>query len=184
MTDGNGTTQYSYVAPYNQGALQLQEESSPLANGAISYAYDELGRPVSRTVGGSGPETFNYDAIGRLNEHRSDLGTFALSYLGQTGQMTSRQLASSPLSTTWSYLPNSGDRRLAGISNVGLSAGQYSTYHYSTTPENEISSITETSDTTTVYPTALTQTGSYNNLNQLTDLSGQASTFDANGNLL
>jgi RHS repeat-associated protein len=40
------------------------------------------------------------------------------------------------------------------------------------------------SDTATVYPAALTQTASYNNLNQLTNLSGQASTFDANGNLL
>ena len=76
------------------------------------------------------------------------------------------------------------DRRLAGISNIGLSSGQYSTYGYATTPENFISAITETSDSSTVYPSALTQTASYNNLNQLTNLSGQALSFDANGNLL
>lgn len=184
MSDGNGTTQYSYVEAFSQGALQLQHESSPLANSAIAYAYDEIGRPISRTIAGSGSETFSYDAIGRLSNHANDLGTFALSYLGQTGQITSRQLAGSTLSTTWSYLPNSGDRRLAEISNVGPSAGQYSSYQYTTTPENQISSITETSDTATVYPAALTQTASYNSLNQLTNLSGQALSYDANGNLL
>ena len=42
--------------------------------------------------------------------------------------------------------------------------------------------VVETS-ASTVYPGALTQTASYNNLNQLTNLSGQALTFDADGNL-
>jgi hypothetical protein len=44
---------------------------------------------------GRGAETFQYDAIGRLIGHASDLGAFTLGYLGQTGQITSRQLASS-----------------------------------------------------------------------------------------
>ena len=35
----------------------------------------------------------------------------------------------------------------------------------------------------TAYPGTLTQSGSYNNLNQLTSLSGQARTYDLNGNL-
>ncbi|TGQ51032.1 peptidase C39 [Mesorhizobium sp. M1C.F.Ca.ET.193.01.1.1] len=184
MTDGTGTTQYSYFPPFAQGALQLQQESGPLPSATITYGYDELGRPTSRTVSGAGAETFAYDAIDRLTGHTSDLGAFVIGYLGQTEQITSRQLTGSTLSTTWSYLPNSGDRRLAGISNVGLSAAQYSTFLYTTTPENQISSVTETSDATTVYPAALTQTAAYNNLNQLTNLSGQALSFDANGNLL
>jgi YD repeat-containing protein len=37
---------------------------------------------------------------------------------------------------------------------------------------------------TPAYPTPGTQTASYNNLNQLTGLSGQALTYDADGNLL
>ena len=184
MTDGNGTTSYSYVPVGSLGALQLQQESGPLSNGIINYTYDGLGRGASRTVAGGGAETFQYDAIGRKISHVNDLGSFTLSYLGQTNQVTQRQLANTTLSTSWSYLPNSGDRRLAGISNVGLSSGQYSTYSYTTTPENFISTITETSDSTAVYPSALTQTASYNNLNQLTNLSGQALSFDANGNLL
>ncbi|HXQ68699.1 MAG TPA: RHS repeat-associated core domain-containing protein, partial [Alphaproteobacteria bacterium] len=85
---------------------------------------------------------------------------------------------------TWSYLTAYGDRRLAGIGNVGLSNGQFSTYSYTTTPENFIAAIAETSDSSTVYPVTGTQTASYNNVNALTNLSGQAFTYDANGNLL
>ena len=72
---------------------------------------------------------------------------------------------------------------LAIMSNVGLTAGQFSTYAFTTTPENFISGITETSDASAVYPAAGTQTATYNNLNQLTNLSGQTLTFDAVGNL-
>ncbi|MHB8884742.1 MAG: RHS repeat-associated core domain-containing protein [Methylovirgula sp.] len=184
MTDGNGTTQYSYVPVGSLGALQLQQEASPLANSAITYTYDELARLVSRTVAGAGSESLGYDALGRLISHASDLGAFTLSYLGQTSQVTQRALANSTLATAWSYLPNSGDRRLAGINNTGLSTSQYSNYQFTTTPENFISAITESSDASTVYPNPLTQTASFNNLNQLTNLSGQALSWDANGNLL
>jgi RHS repeat-associated protein len=183
MIDGTGTTTYAYVPVGAPGALRLQQESSPLAGSAITSAYDALGRLSSRTVAGAGAETFAYDPIGRLVTHASDLGAFTLSYLGQTGQITSRALASSTLATSWSYLTNANDRRLSGINNVGLTAGQYSTFAYTSTPENFIGGITETSDATAVYPAAGSQTASYNTLNQLTNLSGQALTFDAAGNL-
>lgn len=184
MADGSGTTTYSYIPVGSLGALQLQQELGALSNSAIDYTYDALGRLSSRTVEGAGSETYGYDSIGRLTNHGSDLGAFTLSYLGQTSQIAQRQLANSTLSTAWSYLPNSGDRRLAGINNVGLTAGQFSTYGYSTTAERFISAISETSDSTAVYPSAGSQTASYNNLNQLTNLSGQALVFDANGNLV
>jgi RHS repeat-associated protein len=130
--------------------------------------------------------TLQYDAIGRLDGHSSDLGAFVLSYLGQTGQITLRQLqpAGSNLQTAWGYLGNTDDRRLASISNTGLSAGQFTNFAFTTTPENFLSAITETSDSATVYSASITQTASYNNLNQLTNLSSQALSYDANGNLL
>ncbi|RJT23905.1 peptidase C39 [Mesorhizobium waimense] len=189
MTDGNGTTHYTYVDAFQPGAMQPQHECV-VPTGQMScayqidYGYDALGRPSSRAVGGAGTETFGYDAIGRLTSHANDLGSFTLSYLGQTSQVTGRQLANSTLSTTWSYLPNSGDRRLAQISNVGLSISQFSTYQYTTTPENLITAIAETSDAAAVYPSPPAQTATYNSLNQLTNLSGQSLSFDANGNLL
>jgi YD repeat-containing protein len=102
MTDGTGTTQFSYVPVGSLGALQLAQAASPLANSAISYAYDGLGRLAARTVAQSGAETFQYDAIGRLVADSNDLGAFALSYLGQTAQVAQRQLlpVSSNLATT------------------------------------------------------------------------------------
>jgi hypothetical protein len=133
MTDGNGTTHYSYVGGFSFGALQLQQEcfvptGASSCSYRINYAYDGLGRTNSRTVSGAGAETFQFDAIGRLTGHTNDLGSFALTYLGQTAQITQRQLlpVSSNLATSWSYLPNAGDRRLAGIDNVGLSSSQFS----------------------------------------------------------
>jgi RHS repeat-associated protein len=183
MTDGTGTTQYAYVPAGTLGGLQLASEASPLASSTISYVYDALGRLSSRTVQGAGTETFSYDAIGRLTGHTHDLGAFTSAYLGQTNQITSRTLASSTLATTWTYLTNTNDRRLSAIDNTGLSSGQYSNYGFTTTPENFISAMTESSDVPTVYPTTAYQSATYNNLNQLTNLSGKAITFDAVGNV-
>lgn len=183
MSDGIGTTLYSYFPVGSLGALQRQQETGPLPSSTMAYAYDALGRLTSRNVSGAGTETFGYDMIGRTTSHGSDLGQFTLSYLGQTGQIAARELASSTVKTTWGYLPNSGDRRLASIGNIGFSASQFSNYQFTTTPENFISAIVESSDSTTVYPGTAAQTASYNNLNQLTNLSGQTLTYDANGNL-
>jgi len=183
--DGGGTTQFAYVAVGSLGALQLQQETTPLASGTITYAYDKLGRISSRTVQGSAAQALTYDAIGRLATDTNDLGAFTLGYLGQTGQITSRTLASSTLASTWGYLPNSGDRRLASVSTTGLTAGQFSTFLYTSNSENEAVGGIQTSDATINYPApSLTQTTSYNNLNQLTNLSGQTLTWDADGNLL
>lgn len=183
MTDSSGTTTYSYVALGLVGALKLSQEVTPLTT--LAFGYDPLGRMNSRTVGTAGAETFQYDAIGRLSGHASDLGSFTLAYLGQTGQIASRQLASSSLATTWSYLPNSGDRRLSGVSSVGLSAANYTTFQYTSNAVGQTTGVTQTSDVTVSYPpSSFNQTGSYNNLNQLTSLSSQALTYDANGNLL
>jgi RHS repeat-associated protein len=140
MTDGTGTTQYSYVPVGLPGARKLQQETGPLPSAAIAYTYDALGRVASRTLGGAGPETFQYDAIGRLVDHAHDLGEFALSYLEETGQVAQRQLVGGTTATKWGYLDNTGDRRLAVINNVGLRK-----YQYTTTPENLITGIPEKS---------------------------------------
>lgn len=191
MSDGTGTTRYSYGAPFQPGALQRTGECFAPTGGSacahqIAYGYDELGRVSSRSVSGAGTETYKYDAIGRVTDHLSDLGDFAISYLGQTNQIALRKLAGSgtTLQTAWSYLPNSGNRRLAGIDNTGLSASQYSNFAFTTNSENEFIAITETTDGSVATPASANQNASYNNLNQLTNLSGQAQTYDANGNLL
>ena len=163
MTDGTGTTQYSYGPVGALGALRLVQTTSPPTR-TIGYAYDEIGRMVSRSVSGSGVEALQYDALGRLSQHSSDLGTFNFAYLGQTDQITQRALASSTLKTVWSYLSNTGDRRLKEVDNVGLSTGQYSNFQIASNPE-QIIEITEISDAAVVYPTPSSQTASFNSLN-------------------
>jgi RHS repeat-associated protein len=140
MTDGTGTTTYAYVPVGRLGALKMAQESGPLPNGEIAYSYDALGRVASRTVGGASPETFAYDKIGRLVDHTDALGRFATNYLGETGQPTARRLVGGSVATAWSYLPNSGDRRLAGIANEHPGERQFK---YATTPDDLITKITE-----------------------------------------
>jgi hypothetical protein len=170
MTDGTGRTDYAYYPSYDDGAQQLQQECFT-ATGAtgcshtISYGYDELGRLGTRQISGSGPETFAYDDIGRVTGHSSDLGSFQLSYLGQTPQLTVRQL-------------------LPASSNSGLAAGQFTNFTFETSPENFITGITQSSDATVAEPDPVAQNVTFNNVNEIGDVSGQWYNYDANGNLL
>jgi RHS repeat-associated protein len=184
MTDGTGTTQYSYIPVGSAGALRVLQETGPPTGRSINYTYDALGRLASRTVSGAGAESFQYDNLGRVASHTSDLGTFTFTYLGETPQTTQRSLSGSILSTQWSYLPNSGDRRLKEIDNFGLSAGQYSNFQITSDSAGNSKGVTVASDATTGYPVVSSQAATYNNLNQLTNLSGQPLTYDADGNLL
>jgi RHS repeat-associated protein len=137
MNDGSGTTSYAYGPVGGLGALKLTAESPPFANSAIAYQYDAVGRMTARSVGGN-TETLAYDALNRVTTHADDLGVFQRSYLGQTTQLTGQR--SGFVGTTWSYDTNLNDRRLTAISNSPVASG----FLYKTTPENDISTITET----------------------------------------
>jgi YD repeat-containing protein len=133
MGNGAGPTNYAYFPVGALGALKLESETGP--EGKILYAYDALGRTISRNVSGQA-ETFGYDALNRLTDHIDPLGHFKLTYLGETGQITSRaqtNRADYPAETAWSYLPNINDRRLSGIANAGMR-----TFSFTTTPEDVI----------------------------------------------
>ena len=175
MTDGTGTTSYAYGAPGSLGGLRLHTETGP--KGAITNNYDALGRMTARNVGGAS-ETFTYDALNRPTSHTDPLGHFVISYLGQTSQMVNRlQTTASdyPAHTVWSYLANSGDRRLASIANTAMR-----TFSFTTTPEDLISKIVETGSNSWTY--------AYDNDNRLTSASESAGlqygvTLDADGNV-
>jgi RHS repeat-associated protein len=183
MTDGSGTTQFTYVPPGSPGALRPAMEAGPTPNGAISWKYDALGRVVAQTVGSS-TDTFTYDALGRMTTHASDLGTFDLTYLGQTGRIASRVLRGAGLETDWAWDSNTNDRRLTGISNAGASRS----YQYTITPENVVTQIAETAAAGSPWP-ARTWTYSYDDGDRL--LQGSASGgpqytygYDNTGNIL
>jgi YD repeat-containing protein len=88
MTDGTGTTTYSYGAIGTPGANRLETVTVPSPSATISYVYDALGRMSTRTLG-SDTETFGYDALGRLVGNQNSLGDFTFGYLGDTDQVTS-----------------------------------------------------------------------------------------------
>jgi RHS repeat-associated protein len=136
MTDGTGMTGYVYQPVGALGALQLAGENGPYTNSAITYQYDALGRVSSRSVSGNA-ETYAYDALGRLTSRVNALGSFTLGYLGQTSQLTGR--SNGVVETSWSYDSNTNDRRLTAIVN----GGQARSFNYTTTPENDITGITE-----------------------------------------
>lgn len=52
------------------------------------------------------------------------------------------------------------------------------------TPENFIARVRQTSDAAVAVPSPAAQAAALNNLNQLTDLTGQPYSCDVNGNLL
>ena len=163
MTDGSGTTRYSYKPVGGLGALRLAEEDGPYNNDTIRYQYDALGRLTGRTVDSS-TETFAYDKLDRITMHTSPLGTFNLGYLGQTGQLTSQKLQGGNLGTNWIYEANINDRRLKSIVNSHASRG----YQYTTTPEGTISNIVETATPAgTAWPVQ-TWGYSYDEANRLT----------------
>jgi RHS repeat-associated protein len=146
MTDGTGTTRYTYVPPGANGALQIAGIAGSFANDTIAFAYDALGRLAARTIPG-GNESFGYDAVSRLISHTSPLGVFTDKYLGETDQPVLRSVTNTAarsttqtvrrvqsvgsatpsvtgpattVSTTWSYDTNANDRRLIGIGNSGV----------------------------------------------------------------
>ena len=66
MTDGIGTTTYSYYSVTNGqlGARQLQSIDGPWTNDTVAYFYDALGRATNRAINDVG-QTVVLDALGR-----------------------------------------------------------------------------------------------------------------------
>ena len=162
MTDGTGTTSYLYHTVGTPGALKLALESPPFANTATTYTYDALGRVSKMSVGGN-VETFAYDALGRLVTHADDLGTFNRTYLGETGQLVSQ--GNGVVGTAWSYANNQNDRRLVGVANGGGT-----TYGFTTTPEDDITGMTDSYN-------SLSWTYGYDNDDRLKSAASSASSY-------
>ena len=100
----------------------------------------------SRKVDGQ-VESFTYDLLGRLTGHGSPLGSFALSYLGQTGQVVRRALPpanNQPRWTVdWTYGDNLADRRLEAIDHSPQPSDAARNYAYTTSPEHRILGLIE-----------------------------------------
>ncbi len=57
MTDGTGTTSYTYHPAGQPRRGQVATVDGPLTNDIISYTYDALGRVVTRAINGTANTT-------------------------------------------------------------------------------------------------------------------------------
>jgi RHS repeat-associated protein len=130
MVDGTGTTSYAYHPAGGLGAGQVASVDGPLTDDTITYAYDELGRVVSRAINGAANTTTQvYDALGRVTSETNVLGTFTYAYIGVTGRL---QLVTYPNGQTssYAYWDNAGDQRLQTIHHQRPGGATLSKFDY------------------------------------------------------
>jgi YD repeat-containing protein len=88
-TDGIGTTVYSYypiTGSPTLGASQLASVTGPLPHQLVTYSYDELGRPVHRTMDGA-DSVRALDPVGRIVGVSNALGAFHYTYDGASRRL-------------------------------------------------------------------------------------------------
>jgi RHS repeat-associated protein len=148
MTDGIGTTTYSYYPVTGGTALgtgSLQSVSGPLPNSVVSYTYDELGRRLSTSTNGTANTvTSGYDPLGRIVSVTNNLGSFVYNYVDQTDRLSSIAYPNGML-RAFTYYPNAsldasgnGDRRLASIATTRSDASNISSFQYTYDEVGEI----------------------------------------------
>lgn len=116
MTDGTGTTTYTFVpitGGVTLGAGQLASVDGPLSDDTISYGYDEVGRIVSRTLNGI-TSSWVFDQQDRLQSQGDPIGTFTWAYVSNSGRVQSVTYPNGQ-STSYTYYPVAQDLRLQEI---------------------------------------------------------------------
>jgi YD repeat-containing protein len=91
MTDGTGTTNYSYYPVSSLGANELNLVTSPVAGGStadvVTYTYDALDRVVGVDMDGQA-QSIGYDAISRITSQSNPLDSFTYGYSDATPRVT------------------------------------------------------------------------------------------------
>jgi RHS repeat-associated protein len=147
MTDGTGTTTYEYHPVGTSpplGAGMLATVNGPLTNDTISYAYDELGRIVSRAINGVAL-TYEYDALGRIITENNVLGAFSFQYDSVTSRVETVAYPNGQ-TTSYAFYPNSGDHRLQEIHHRKPGGITLSKFSYSYDAVGNIKAWTQQED--------------------------------------
>jgi RHS repeat-associated protein len=128
MTDGLGTSNYSYVPAGQLGALQIASEAKPTGYGTINYQYDKLSRVVNQSID-TDSRSLTYDAIGRVTKVSNGLGAFTYLYVGSSTRL---QSVADPNSQTFNYqyYDATNDFRLQQIQQSAASAVVSNQYTY------------------------------------------------------
>ncbi|MDB6133281.1 MAG: hypothetical protein JWM59_1524 [Verrucomicrobiales bacterium] len=130
MTDGTGTTLYTYLRISEMPTLGAGLPASvdgPLPNDTITFTYDQLGRRTSTAVNGV-ISSQTYDSAGRPLESNNALGTFENTYEGGSSRIAARSLLNGQ-ATVFKYSDSLHDFHLRSISNK-TEAGTVSEFTY------------------------------------------------------
>ena len=147
MVDGTGTTNYSFkpiVASPSVGAGQLEWVDGPLSTTTdkITYTYDELGRELSAAVNAIAASR-TLDSLGRVATVTNPLGTFTNTYLSTVSPRLQGTTVTTGPSITYSYYPNSGDKRPQTILNKTSGGTLHSQFDYAYDSDGEITQWTK-----------------------------------------
>lgn len=113
VTDGAGTTVYSYRSTGTLGAGQVASVDGPLPNDTVTYTYDAMGRVANRGLA-SATDSWSYDSLGRLTNVVDPIGTFTWTYDGASDRVSEISYPNGQTSS-YVYSNNIGDHRLQQI---------------------------------------------------------------------
>ncbi|NJK91281.1 MAG: RHS repeat protein [Blastochloris sp.] len=140
MTDGTGTTTYSYHPVGVPGALQPSSLSKAGLGGFASFTtthtYDELGRVTNKAIDGV-EQSVSYDELGRAASWQNPLGSFSAQFVPGTGKPTQINYPNGQV-TRYSYYDAQNDFRLLGIENKAGDDSLLSAFGYAYTPTGNI----------------------------------------------
>ncbi|MDP9120205.1 MAG: hypothetical protein M3O15_02370 [Acidobacteriota bacterium] len=113
MTDGFGTTSYSYYPAGVVGAGRLARIAAPAPDHALTFQYDVVGRRISSAIDGVASARA-FDAQDRVVSLVNPLGTFLASYDGSSGRLSGLTYPNGQ-GPTFSYLDAAHDFRLSRL---------------------------------------------------------------------
>jgi RHS repeat-associated protein len=162
MTDGTGTTTYSYYPVPSLGANQLESVTSPVAGTSntdtVAYSYDALNRVVGMSVDGAA-QAIGYDGASRITSESNPLDAFTYSYADATPRVTAVASSHGP-ALAMSYYGPQGDELLEQITATsgGTTLDQLG---YTYNSNDNVTGFSVSS------PTSQTTDYSYDNANRL-----------------
>ena len=176
MTDGNGTTAYAYYPITNPpalGANLLKTVTGPNGD-LVSFAYDALERPATRTVDGSVAQ-LGFDSIGRIITDKNALDTFNIAYLGGSAlPLSLNSVSTKGFESLYGYFGSTGDDQLKTITNQfhnGTAITPISNFQYTYDTDDEVTSTAIQKQ----FATAITRATGYDAAGQLVSLTASAS---------
>ena len=148
MTDGNGTTTYSYYPITNSpGAGRLQSVDGPWTNDVVTYTYDELGRVSTRAIDTQAVK-LTYDALSRVSVVTNTLGSFTNLYYGATHRLGTNTMPNGQVAVL-SYFPTNQDLRLQTLHHKKSGGTTLSKFDYTYDADGQIATWTQQADAST-----------------------------------